>query len=142
MSLCVHRSFAATVPCRVAPYRAIMAVDERARHELYEQAEAAMGRSSADTLMSLLPPVGWADVATKHDLSELEARLEARLDGRIGSLEARVDARFDGLERRMSQGEHRVLATMHQELTGVVLKMFALVVALVPALVVPLVTLR
>ena len=29
--------------------------------------------------MELLPPVGWADVATKQDLRELEARLEARL---------------------------------------------------------------
>lgn len=27
-----------------------------------------MGSDGADTLMALLPPVGWADVATKRDL--------------------------------------------------------------------------
>lgn len=34
-----------------------------------------MGSDSAETLMSLLPPVGWADVATKHDLAALGDRV-------------------------------------------------------------------
>jgi hypothetical protein len=34
-------------------------------------------------LMEMLPPVGWADVATKHDLDVLEQRLEARLEARF-----------------------------------------------------------
>lgn len=54
-----------------------MAVDERARHELYVWLEQAAGRERADTLMSLLPPVGWADVATKRDLDGLADRLRA-----------------------------------------------------------------
>ena len=32
----------------------------------------AMGDERGDGLMSMLPPTGWADVATKHDLAELE----------------------------------------------------------------------
>lgn len=37
----------------------------------------------ADTVMELLPPVGWADVARKHDLDlKLEA-VEARLSERF-----------------------------------------------------------
>jgi hypothetical protein len=36
--------------------------------------------------MELLPPVGWADVATKQDLRALEQRLE-----RLEHLEVRID---------------------------------------------------
>lgn len=50
-----------------------------------------MGRNPADSLMALLPPVGWADVATKHDLAELERRIDLRFD----SLEDRLTARFE-----------------------------------------------
>jgi hypothetical protein len=30
--------------------------------------------------MEMLPPVGWADVATKRDLDHLDARIDARFD--------------------------------------------------------------
>ncbi len=43
--------------------------------------------------MELLPPVGWADVATKQDL----ATLETAMDARFSVLEAKVD----GLEYKM-----------------------------------------
>jgi hypothetical protein len=33
--------------------------------------------------MSMLPPVGWADVATKQDLRELEPRLEANSGAKL-----------------------------------------------------------
>lgn len=57
-----------------------MTVDERSRHELYEQARSTWTHRAADTLMELLPPVGWADVATKRDLDTLETRLESAID--------------------------------------------------------------
>ena len=47
-----------------------MALDERARHELFARLEAVLGPREAATLMEHLPPVGWADVATKRDLDE------------------------------------------------------------------------
>ena len=40
---------------------------EAGRHHLYETVKHAWGEDNADELMSLLPPVGWADVATKTD---------------------------------------------------------------------------
>lgn len=58
--------------------------------------------------MELLPPVGWADVATKHDLLALEARLDLRfesLDLRFESLEHRLEARFE-------KGFRQVVVTM------------------------------
>ena len=57
-----------------------MANDERARVALYERLDEALGRGPADTLMGYLPPVGWADVVTKHDLVVMEARLEAQFE--------------------------------------------------------------
>ena len=47
-----------------------MAIDERARHRLYLRLEEVLGPEDAEVLMGHLPPVGWADVATKHDLDQ------------------------------------------------------------------------
>ena len=70
-----------------------MAVDERARHELHAKLDEILGSDEATTLMSYLPPVGWADVATKRDLDALEVRLdgfEGRLDAKVERLRADV----------------------------------------------------
>ncbi|HEX6238326.1 MAG TPA: hypothetical protein VFZ68_14095 [Acidimicrobiales bacterium] len=79
-------------------------IDERARHELYRAVEDLLGTDHADTLMSLLPPVGWADVATKDDLRQLEGRLDTRftrVDARFAQLESSLDARFAQFESRL-----------------------------------------
>jgi hypothetical protein len=55
-----------------------MALDERARHELFLRLEQVLGPESAETLMEMMPPVGWADVATKRDLDALEERMDLR----------------------------------------------------------------
>jgi hypothetical protein len=56
-----------------------MGIDERTRHQLFLRLENVLGPEEATTLMEHLPPVGWADVVTKHDLDiKLEA-LEFRL---------------------------------------------------------------
>lgn len=50
-----------------------MAIDERARHELYLRLEEQLGAEAATTLMEHLPPTGWSEVATKRDLDQLRA---------------------------------------------------------------------
>ena len=57
-----------------------MARTEESRHQLFQRLEELLGLEEASTLMEMLPPVGWADVATKRDLDQLESRLEARMD--------------------------------------------------------------
>src|SRR5439155_166358 len=51
-----------------------MAVDEAARHKLHAKLEELLGPGPAAILMEHLPPVGWADVATKRDLDHLAER--------------------------------------------------------------------
>ena len=72
-----------------------MQIDERTRREMYEQLEAVLGAQTADALMEHLPPVGWAEVATKSDLAAMRVGIEAL--------------------------EYRVLAQMHREITRVIM---------------------
>ena len=57
-----------------------MAVDEqRLRQSLHARLADAVGTDEAALLMEYLPPVGWADIATKRDLDAAIACLEATL---------------------------------------------------------------
>jgi hypothetical protein len=80
-----------------------MAIDERARHELHRKLEEVLGSEEAATLMSHLPPEGWADVATKHDLVLLKQDL-AQLEERLNlSFQSQLDRLRGELIDRMSQ---------------------------------------
>jgi hypothetical protein len=68
-------------------------ITEYERHQLFTWFEEHMGSDRAATMMGLLPPVGWAEIATKHDLAELEDRLTVRIE----ALESRVDSKLDRL---------------------------------------------
>ena len=57
-----------------------MAITEELRHRIYQRLEEVLGHDEAAGLMEYLPPVGWADVATKRDLDHLETGLGARID--------------------------------------------------------------
>lgn len=57
-----------------------MSVDERSRHDLFTRLAEALGEEHAAVLMEHLPPTGWADVATKHDLDQLKTYFEIRLE--------------------------------------------------------------
>jgi hypothetical protein len=74
-----------------------MSVNEHERHQLFTWFEEHMGSERAATMMSLLPPVGWGDVATRRDLDlirrDLEL-LEARIDAKLDQVEARFEAKL------------------------------------------------
>lgn len=67
-----------------------MAIDEAARHRLYQRLEEVLGSQEATVLMEHLPPLGWRDVATKRDVEQLELRIGANVDRRIGELQQRM----------------------------------------------------
>lgn len=95
-------------------------LDERARHELYRAAEQLLGEKQANTLMSLLPPVGWADVATKDDLHQLEARMDVRFAEMESRLEARLERALREQTRTLTLGLVGALATMTSLCLGAV----------------------
>ena len=81
-------------------------IDERTRHEMYLGLEEKLGTLVADAVMQHLPPIGWADVATKHDLAGLEERIDLRfqlVDLRFVALEGRMTGAIEAAQRRMIQ---------------------------------------
>ena len=60
-----------------------MAITEESRHRMYQRLEEVLGREQAATLMEHLPPVGWADVATKRDLDVLRSELVLHFDATL-----------------------------------------------------------
>jgi hypothetical protein len=99
-----------------------MAVDERSRHELYRRLEDVLGPDAPTTLIEHLPPVGWADVATRHDLAGLEQRIDLRLDrvyerfNRVGEVFNRVDERFNRVDESIEAARADLRATFEHEL--------------------------
>src|SRR5581483_3859474 len=67
-------------PCRSPSRGVTMAIDERARHQLYLRLEEHLGAEAATTLMEHLPPTGWGDVATKRDLDYLKVEVERLIE--------------------------------------------------------------
>ena len=59
-----------------------------------------MGKDRAATMMSLLPPAGWGDVATNRDLDQLAKRLDTRIENLDAKLE-RLDAKIDTVAERL-----------------------------------------
>ena len=55
--------------------------------------------------MELMPPVGWADVATKRDLDALEQR---------------IDLRFEAMDHKFEALKHELVAAFRGELLAAV----------------------
>lgn len=79
-----------------------MALTEDSRHVLYQRLKEVLGGDEASTLMEYLPPVGWADVATKRDLDNLEVRLRAEFRQEIAALRAELKAELADLRLEMA----------------------------------------
>lgn len=57
-----------------------MSITEASRFQLRTAIGQILSEEAADTLMELLPPVGWADVATKTDLQHLRDELKSDIN--------------------------------------------------------------
>ncbi len=90
-----------------------MTIDERQRYQLHQSLETHLGPESAATLMAHLPPVGWADVATKRDLDNLGHQLRAEIAG-VRIEIAGVCTEIAGVRTEI----HKVVRTMTLTMVG------------------------
>lgn len=67
-----------------------------------------IGRKEADTLMDILPPTQWKDIASKEDVAavrqevvNLGIELRGELGGEIGSLRSELGGEIGGLRNEM-----------------------------------------
>jgi hypothetical protein len=64
-----------------------MTITEETRYRMYQKLEQTIGHDEATVLMEHLPPVGWADVATKRDLDHLALVMRRDIDQLRGELD-------------------------------------------------------
>ena len=84
-----------------------MAIDERRRLELADAVKRTLGDEAGLTLMEMLPPVGWADVATRQDPAR-----------EFDALRSEMNHRFDLVDQRFEALEHKLLGAFHQEMAA------------------------
>ncbi len=87
-----------------------MSVTEFERHQIFQWYEAAMGSELASIMMNLVPPVGWGEVATRHDVAALGsgvrgemAVLRSELRGEMSELRGEMAALGSELRGEMSE---------------------------------------
>ena len=78
-----------------------MPVDERSRHQLYRKLDEVMGHEEATTLMELLPPTGWGDVATNQGMQQQIEALRMEIKQEIAGLRGELRGDMEGLARRV-----------------------------------------
>ena len=93
-----------------------MSITEASRFQLRTAIGQILSEEAADTLMELLPPVGWADVATKTDLQHLRDEMQAdiknlrdELKGDMHALQLTIEAT---LEKRLHEQTRWLITTM------------------------------
>ena len=103
-----------------------MTIDKRQRYHLHQTLETSLGPDAAATLMAYLPPVGWADVATKHDLNALEQRLDLRFEA--------MGHRFEAMDHRVTGGLAEVRTEIHKTARAMTITFVAATAAIVTAI--------
>jgi hypothetical protein len=123
-----------------------MAIDDRSRSDLLRRLDEVLGPDIAVLLMNHLPPTGWRDVATVHDLENQSVLLRSEmtqfggeLRSEIALLRSDLDARTDLLRAEITSAKLETLATLRGELANqtrtLVLGLFAMFAGLAGVLI-------
>ncbi len=80
-----------------------MVVTDAERHHLYEVLKSQLGAASADTLMKSIPPTGWADMATKADLTAEIAGLRSEMKAEIAESRRDVVTQIEAVRSEVTR---------------------------------------
>jgi hypothetical protein len=116
-----------------------MAVDERRRHQMYLAFEELVGGEVASTMMEHLPPAGWADVATAHDVGREVALVRADMSTGFAELRAEMHEMAGSLRAEMHEMGGELRAEIARSSQRVVMWMVGVTVPAYTALVVALI---
>lgn len=119
-------------------------LSDRRRHDLFVALQQHLGPEPADTLMELLPPMGWGDVAHQADMVARFDQMDARfrtMDAKFDQMDAKfdrmmarfekVDARFDRVDARFEQVGTRLDAKIDRQFARMVWANLAMLIATV-----------
>ena len=107
-----------------------MSITEASRFQLRTAIGQILNEEAADTLMELLPPVGWADVATKTDLQHLRDELK----GDIQILRNELKGDMLNLQLTIEVGVRKLIHEQTKWLITTMIAMNAVTVAVAVAL--------
>lgn len=77
-----------------------------------------LSKEAADTLMELLPPVGWADAATKTDLQHLRDELKGDIQNLREELKGDIRNLRDELKADMHALQLTIETTLEKDFTS------------------------
>ncbi len=87
-----------------------MPSDERTRLRIRQYLLEVMDEEAVNAMMESMAPIPWTDLATKHDLAQLESRLGVRLDT--------MDHRLDTMDERFTERFDLLTSGLHNEMVG------------------------
>ncbi|HTJ76161.1 MAG TPA: hypothetical protein VL337_12455 [Acidimicrobiales bacterium] len=93
-------------------------VSDQDRRELYQALEQQLGGGPATTMMELLPPVGWADVARQSDLVAVRGEM-AELRGEMAELRAELKGEMAELRGELKTILPKLVAANIASMIGV-----------------------
>jgi len=94
-------------------------IDERSRHALYLRLEEVLGADEAGTLMDHLPPVGWADVATRRDVDGASVLLRSEMASEFAAVRSEMASEFAAVRSEMASEFAAVRSEMTTEFAAV-----------------------
>ena len=96
-------------------------MNERERLKLYDRLGEVLGLDEAGTLMELLPPNGWDDIATKDLVAANATSLRgemAEVRGEMAELRSEMAAQFAGVATQFASVANEFSAVRSEMATG------------------------